>query len=279
MIANKFKSVEVLMSTMNQKDISFIDEMNIQSDVVIINQTDNNGVCELKYNSFKILFISDTARGLSKSRNLALENATGDICLLCDDDIQYVDGYVDIVKQAFNEIQNADIIIFDSIITDRAGIVGTKGFKKIKRVPRYKTFSSVLIAFRRNKIIEKNIKFNTDFGTGSGKYNMCEDSIFLRDCYKNGLKAYIYPAVIHKCAYKKSTWFNGYDRKYFFDIGAYLAQSYGWIGKILKWYYPFRMKNLCDLSPYIMIHEVNNGMRGYKKRMGYNEYYRSKRNS
>ncbi|CEP47881.1 Glycosyl transferase family 2 [[Clostridium] sordellii] len=86
-------NLEVLVSTMNQKDYSLIKKMNIQTDALFINQCDLNQYEELKKYEKNIRIISNTERGLSKSRNQALLNAKGDICLIADDDIKYVDGY------------------------------------------------------------------------------------------------------------------------------------------------------------------------------------------
>lgn len=271
---SKIYSVEVLLSTMHQKDLSILKKVNIQTNAVVINQANSEKCIKMEYEGNDITWISSSERGLSKSRNLALRNARGDICLLCDDDVQYVNGYRDIVLKAFNEVKDADIIIFDSLMTDRNGQIVTKGFTKIKRIHRYKTYSSVLIAFRREVIEEKKIEFDYHFGTGSGMYSMCEDSIFLRECYKKGLKAYSYPSILHTCVYGKSTWFNGYNEKYFFDIGAFLARSYGSFKHIVKWYYPFRMKNICDLPMNSIMYQINNGIKAYKKGMGYDEYYK-----
>ena len=274
---NDNKKIEVLLSTMYKESLDFLSDLNIQTDVVIVNQTDKQNYIVDRYKDNNVIFISTFDRGLSRSRNKALENASADICLICDDDVQYLDGYGEIVIKAFNDIKDADIIIFDSIMTYRDGKTCTKGFKKIEKVHKFKTFSSVLIAFKRKSIIENNIRFNEDFGTGSGKYEMCEDSIFLRDCYKKGLKAYIYPRVIHKCIYGESTWFKGYNEKYFFDIGAYLAQSFKKTKFLVKWYYPIRMYKLSNLKWYEIIKFINAGITGFNKNMKYSDYFNYKK--
>lgn len=64
-------TIEVLLSTMNQEDWSFLSKMNIQTDAVIVNQADKQDYIDSTYNGNRIVFISSLDRGLSKSRNLA----------------------------------------------------------------------------------------------------------------------------------------------------------------------------------------------------------------
>ena len=55
-------------------------------------------------NNHKIKFISCDEKGLSKSRNKAINNATGDICIIADDDVTYSDDYIEKIRQAYLEI-------------------------------------------------------------------------------------------------------------------------------------------------------------------------------
>ena len=101
--------MEVLLSCMNQTDISLVDKCRSRTDAVIINQHTNNSYAEITVDGKKITMFSSTQRGLSRSRNYALSQATGDICLLCDDDVTYVDNYETIVIEAFQTLPQADI--------------------------------------------------------------------------------------------------------------------------------------------------------------------------
>lgn len=265
-------NVEVLLSAMNQTDMGIAEKSNIKSDVLIINQCNANEMQESDGKYGKIRMISTTERGLSRSRNMALKNATGDICILCDDDEFYMDDYVKNVTEAFETIPDADVIIFN---------VGSfyekqeKCFKHIKRVPFYKTYGSAHIAFRRKSIIDNNITFNNYFGTGSGMYLMAEDSLFCREIHRKKLKMYVYPAIIAKWLYKESTWFTGFHEKYFYDVGAYLSEAYPRLKHIFKWYYLYKMTSLSNLSSAKMMKSINNGMDGYRKKLNYEDYFHS----
>ena len=99
--------LEVLISAMYLNDTKIIEKTKCTSDVLIINQTDINDYYELNA-EHKIRMISTTERGLANSRNRAIENAVGDICLLCDDDEVLAEGYEKIILNSF-EFENCVI--------------------------------------------------------------------------------------------------------------------------------------------------------------------------
>ena len=80
--------LEVLLSVLNL-DEKKLKKMNITTNCIVINQCDKNDFKEKK--NFKIYSYNE--RGISLSRNRALEKSTGDILLFCDDDFQYIDNY------------------------------------------------------------------------------------------------------------------------------------------------------------------------------------------
>lgn len=265
--------IEVLLSTMHQVDMHIVERCNIKSDALIINQSDINNVNEIVDHNRKIRMISTTERGLSNSRNMALENATGDVCILCDDDVVYCDQYVEIVKEAFEKVPDADIMVFNiERISQDIRRTEEKIFTHIFRILPYKTYGSVHIAFKRKSIESKKILFNTLFGTGSGMYNMGEDAIFFMNAHKAHLHCYVYPACIAKVYFDSSSWFKGYNDHYFYDVGAYLSVVYPKIKHLMKYYYPLRMRGLSDLSGKSIIKNINAGMKGYKLHKNYEQF-------
>ena len=86
-IGDKVK-LEVLVTTMHQKDISKYSEMNLQTDAVIANQADSENfeVCDVKGSTVK--FVTTPSRGLSKNRNIAISNLgkDTDIRVFADDE-------------------------------------------------------------------------------------------------------------------------------------------------------------------------------------------------
>lgn len=203
------------MSCMHQKDFSLIEESGITGDVLIINQADQNSERSEHRNSQTVRMITTTERGLSRSRNMAIQNSSGDICLLCDDDELFVEGYEEIVLNAFRSRPDADVIAFNiknkvTRLSDKMQKLGYLGCLKI---------ASYQIAFRREAILNKEIEFDPFMGAGSGNGGG-EENKFLWDCLKKGLHIYYSPSVIAAVLEKESTWFFGFDKNFFYQRGA-----------------------------------------------------------
>ena len=97
----KDEKLEIQLSTKDQTNLEFLTPIfskisTINFTVLVINQTQKGQ--ELTSNLNHVKIINTYTKGLSVSRNLALKHATGDICLLADDDIKYVDGFSDMVR-------------------------------------------------------------------------------------------------------------------------------------------------------------------------------------
>jgi len=211
--------LQVLVATMHQNDNSLIEKMNIKSDAIIINQCDKNDIQEFEYKGYKIKFLSFAERGIGLSRNNALMRATADICLFADDDVTYVDDYKEIIYRAFEQNSNADMIVFNVPSTNP-----NRPSQEIIQSRRVRWFNclkygAVRIAIRTNKIKQANIYFSLLFG-GGAKYGSGEDSLFIFECIKKGLKVYAEPAVIGYVSQEDSSWFKGYTDKFFIDKGA-----------------------------------------------------------
>lgn len=147
-------NLEVLVSTMNQKDLSLIDKMKITSDSIIINQCDQHDFFDYTKVENKnriIKMFSFSEKGVGKSRNNALMRSTADICVIADDDIVYVKDYENIIINAFRKTPKADMIIFSVDIFDKKG-KKTKRLKN-KRVRFFNSlkYGAVRIAFKREK--------------------------------------------------------------------------------------------------------------------------------
>ena len=94
---------------------------------------------------------------------------------------------------------------------------------------RYPAYS---IAVRRERLLAKNVWYSLLFG-GGAKYSNGEDSLFIWECLKKGLKAYALPILIGKEEPRPSTWFNGYNEKFFFDRGVLYSHLYGVCNRIM----------------------------------------------
>lgn len=236
-------TLEVLVATMHQKDTSLVQKMNISSNVIIINQSDFYDYIEGHENNKLIRMLSFDERGVGKSRNNALMRTNADICVMADDDMVYVENYEKIILDEFNNNPKADVIIFTVKIIDNNGERVRK--LKNKRVRFFNAFKygAVRIAFRRESILKHNIHFSLLFGGGS-KYGSGEDSIFLTDCLKNGLKIYTSSNKIADVYNYDSSWFNGYDKKFFYDKGALFEAISPKLSYLLIFQFIFRKYSL-----------------------------------
>lgn len=268
--------VEVLMAVMNETALSIIEKSNIHSDVLIVNQTNYNHFEEYEREFGLVRCLSVKDKGLSRSRNLAVDLAKGDICLLCDDDVRYVDNYVEIVQAAFQQIDKADVIIFDKIGGRYSADERSNYARQVKKAPWYKNYPSVVMAFRRKSVLENQICFHSLFGAGA-VYEHGEDSLFCRQCTRKKMKIYIYPKIILKLGGgEKSTWFRGYDEKYFFDTGALCAALYPGLQHLFKWYYVWRLRKLSKMGTREMLWKLNDGIKAFKRKLSYNDFYSAK---
>jgi len=214
--------LEVLVAAMHQTDLSLASRMNIRTDALIINQCNSNAQAEMTEQGRTVRMLSLTDRGVGKSRNSALMQATGDICLMADDDEIFVDDYEILVLAAFQKNPAADLIFFN--VESHGGRRPVPMIKSSQRIRkhnclRYGTFN---MAFRRSRILKRNVFFSLLFG-GGAPYGHGEDSLFIWECLSKGLVAYARPDKIADMNQVESTWFTGFNEKYFFDQGVFFG--------------------------------------------------------
>lgn len=214
----KDMDLQVLIAAMHQEDFSLLEKMNIQSDAIIGNQCDSYGYAEVDYKGHQAKMISCQERGVGLNRNTILMRSNTEISVLADDDMRYVDGYAKIITKQFKKLADADVLIFHVKNPDSSRAI----IKKLHRVRwfNYMRYGAAQISVRTSSILRNGIFFSTCFGGGT-KYSSGEDTLFLSNCLKKGLKIYAVPieiAVLSKD--RESTWFKGYHKKYFFDKGV-----------------------------------------------------------
>lgn len=211
--------VEVLISTMNLKDSNkLIRKMNINSKSVIINQITKPECEDINIIDSNNRVFSYHEKGLSKSRNRAIENCEGEICIIADDDLTYVDDYQNIITKSYEKFKDADVIAF-GVKNELGKNISSVKRKKINFLHSMK-LCSVQLTFKRASLLNKNLRFDTNFGTGSEKYKMGEENIFLFDCLKKKLRIYYVDETIAYLNESDSTWFKGYTKEYFISRGA-----------------------------------------------------------
>lgn len=215
---------QILVSTMMQSDRSILKKMNLHSDSIIINQCDKHGIDVFEHEGFKSTIYSFKERGVGLSRNSALMRATADIIEFADDDMIFTDSHREDVLREFEKHPEADAILFSLESTNpKRPLLPIRRFARVRSKEALK-YGCARLAVRREKVLYHNISFSLLFG-GGAKYGSGEDTVFLQDCLKAGLKIYKSPVLVAKVSQETSTWFKGYDDQYFFDKGALFAAA------------------------------------------------------
>ncbi|MBS9766979.1 MAG: glycosyltransferase family 2 protein [Flavobacteriaceae bacterium] len=184
------KNITLLIATTDDK---FLERgLNVDVPCVVVNQLIRKEQSD--YDRANVFSYKE--KGLSKSRNRAIEKATNaDICLICDDDVQYKQNVDKIITQAFTENPDADIITFqiETPNNQKYKNYREQKFKHNKR--SVLQVSSVEITFRRQSILEKKLLFDERFGLGTN-FPSGEEAIFLSDALKKGLNIIYLPMPI-----------------------------------------------------------------------------------
>lgn len=227
--------IEVLVTTMYQKDFSKYSEMNLKTNAVIAHQSDFIGFEETEIDGKKVKLITTDTRGLSKNRNIAIENIgeDTDIIVFADDDLRFWDGYENIVSKVFESYPKADAIKFNINCISKRKIC-MKPIVVTHRATRREVTSWGVpcLAIKSSVIKEKKLSFNERFGTGTE--NFCgEDSIFLQELFKNRVSLYASPEYIADIDQSNSSWFEGYNQKYFITAGMIINEIYPFFSYLL----------------------------------------------
>ena len=257
-------SLELLLSTMNLK-VADLDNMNIHTPCIVINQCGKVGYKE--YKNFRIYDTDDI--GISRSRNMAIAKSKADILLFCDNDCVYNDDYYETILNFYKEHEDADMVFFNMSIYDNS----IKPDTKVKRVfwYNYQRYAAYRISFRRESVFSKNINLCSLFG-GNSMYSHGEDTIFIRDFLKDNMRLYASSDYIGKVIDNdyESTWFRGYDDKFFFDKGALFCALSPHFKYLQCTLYVLRHKEVrVGRSFTSVLFIMFKGVRAYGKNIGY----------
>lgn len=221
-MVNEKSTFKVLISCMNQSDFSIAESSRLFGvPVFIVNQCETTKPELIKSDREAWSMLNTPARGLSVSRNFAINGAAADICLLSDDDEVFSPDLEKTVLGAYKSLPDADVIIFKT--ENQKNRLGEKQ-ERLKRLDCLKV-ASWQISFK-TAAIKNKIFFDEKMGAGTGN-GAGEENKFLLDCYDAGLKIYYVPITVASVSQQKSTWFNGHDGKFFFDRGKATRRMLG----------------------------------------------------
>lgn len=135
-----------------------------------------------------------TSIGLSKNRNNALGMIENDIAIIADDDVSYNLSNLLSIIDDYKLNKNIDFITY--MIDTNSNKAYRKYSKNIKKHTKFtiSKLSSIEITFRTNSL--DNIKFNENFGLGSGVFPSGEENLFLLDFLNSGKNGLFIPKFL-----------------------------------------------------------------------------------
>jgi len=185
------QDIEVLIATMNRTNFDFLEAMFLFSNyakfnILIVNQTTNDKLLHSDNERIKVLNVFE--KGLSKSRNLALKNATKKLLIFTDDDVVFQQKFEKKIIKSFNSYEEHDGFRFQYL--NSQGNLAKKYSRvfepKLTKLEILNT-SSVELVFKRENLEKESLQFDENFGLGT-KFFMGEEAIFVSDGIKKGLK-------------------------------------------------------------------------------------------
>jgi hypothetical protein len=96
------------------------------------------------------------------------------------------------------------------------------------------------LACKLSVLQKHSILFASIFGVGAKFGGGGEDTIFFQKLINTGIRVYTCQDKIAVMRETESTWFKGYDKKFFTDKGAMLAHIYPHLAKLIARYHVFR---------------------------------------
>ncbi len=248
-------SVQLLISCVNENIQELIQKMKLDGPAVIVNQCSEDKDESVVVGGHLVKVCHRNERGVGRSRNLALSKADTDICIFGDEDIVYEKGYQTLIEKEFERHPEADGIMFQVEVDPSRKTYQNDEYGKVTLLNcgRYPAYS---MAFRRQKLHDTGVKFSLLFG-GGAPYSNGEDSLFIRQLIKAGMKIYKSPVRIGEEIPRPSTWFTGYHEKFFFDRGVLYHFLYGAAAPIWGFRFVFTKKSeMCRQIPWTKAYKL-----------------------
>lgn len=249
MESNYTKSdIEILIATMNRDNFDFLNSMfpfakYWDFSLVIVNQTKGSPLVSQHEN---VKVINSQEIGLSKSRNLALANATKELLIITDDDVIFKSDFEYKITTAFNHFQNPAMVKFCS---EKSENVLSQKYPKCRKVSlnwfEIMNTKSIEIVINRTKIKKSNLLFDERFGLGS-KFRAGEEQVFLASIKNADLKLCFEPEVLNLHSQPTTTHKISIEQKYYIQ-GAVLTAvfpSFYRFWMLLKVFFDWKQRKL-----------------------------------
>lgn len=184
--------LEVLISTMHRNSLEFIDKMFQKADVnsvniLVINQTTKTNLLKSDRANIRVFNFFD--KGISRSRNQAIKNATSKYALLTDDDVIFEPNFDQIILSAFKDETEAGFLVFKAktLKGNDYRQYNDENFELSKQ--SIEGVMSIEIACDLEKIKTTGVIFDERFGIGS-QFETAEEYLFISQLIKNNVRGY-----------------------------------------------------------------------------------------
>lgn len=262
------QDLEILIATMHQNNFDFLVTMFPYTsfsnyNLVIVNQTDSSNLLVSDYKNIKV--INSFTKGLSKSRNLAIKNATKAILLITDDDVIFTKDFDTHIVQAFSNYTTHDILKFQFWQGDKLARNYSK--KVLLQLHWFEILNaaSIEMAFKRESIADV-VFFDENFGLGS-IIPLGEEAVFLSDAKKKNKKMGFIPEVIAIHNTNTTTQRLSNETKYFNESAVFyriFKEKYlFWV--FLKLFFDLKQQNISFLHIKKLITIAIKGKKKYEK--------------
>lgn len=257
--------IAVLVTTMHQTDLSKYSAMNLHTDAVIANQTQNNDIIDTMMEGHHVKLVSTSTVGVSRNRNIAVVHTPqdDDIIVFSDDDLVFNDDYAESIKKEFDAHPKAEAIKFNLHDLSEVRKISMRRIEKFERATHRNMSSSGVcgLAVKTQVINKYRLVFDERFGPGTDHPNG-EDTIFLMKMLDNGVKFFRSPVDIAGINQETSSWFSGHNEKFFETSGMAISVIYPRLSRliVLRSAFKFSKRQDCDMSFLQILKSYNKGI-------------------
>ena len=100
--------------------------------------------------------------------------------------------------------------------------------------------------------------------------------MWLLNAKRAGLTFYVSDKTIGRVSFETSSWYTGYDEKYFFSRGSWYACTHSNTQLIWRMYAALSVRKNCDLSFGEKMRWMRKGAMGFRKMRGYRDFINEK---
>ena len=265
-----FPILQILITTVSKNHdemLALYKQNKICGNAIIRSQCGASSTRETTIDGFKVVTIEAEDIGVSRNRNMLMREATAKFIIFLDDDFTLSPNF----SHNFETISSTyeSDVFFVNRVEDSKN--RKPWFKKARRIKHLNnkilSHGANNFIFKRNKLIQSGITFNERIGPGNYIYGG-EDTIFLNNIKKNRRFIFYSAGQLISMENKndKSTWFTGYDERYFFVKGFIYTYLHPHLWSIYLIRFCIKLfntgKNKIDIS---FIDSIKQGLLGHKK--------------